>query len=74
MRCTHGATVGKVDQDQLFYLMSRGLPLETATRMIVEGFFEDVLEREPVGSIRDNLRDLIARKMNIGDRDAATVV
>jgi Fe-S cluster assembly protein SufD len=73
VRCTHGATVGKVDQDQLFYLMSRGLPLETATRMIVEGFFEDVLEREPVGSIRDNLRDLIARKMNIGDRDAATV-
>jgi Fe-S cluster assembly scaffold protein SufB len=46
--------------------MSRGLSLETATRMIVEGFFEDVLEREPVGSIRDNLRDLIARKMNVG--------
>lgn len=66
VRCTHGATVGKVDQDQLFYLMSRGLSLETATRMIVEGFFEDVLEREPVGSIRDNLRDLIARKMNVG--------
>lgn len=65
VRCTHGATVGKVDQDQLFYLMSRGIPLDMATRMVVEGFFQDVLEREPVESIRDNLRDLIARKMDL---------
>jgi Fe-S cluster assembly protein SufD len=64
VRCTHGATVGKVDEDQLFYLMSRGLPREQATRIIVEGFFEDVLGREPVASIRDNLRQLIARKMD----------
>ena len=66
VRCTHGATVGKVDTDQLFYLMSRGLPRDMATRIIVEGFFEDVLQREPVGSIRDELRDLIARKMDLG--------
>jgi Fe-S cluster assembly protein SufD len=64
VRCTHGATVGKVDQDQLFYLMSRGIPLDAATRMVVEGFYEDVLQREPVASIRDNLRDLIARKLD----------
>jgi Fe-S cluster assembly protein SufD len=66
VRCSHGASVGKVDQDQLFYLMARGIPKELATRMIVEGFFTDVLQREPVGSIRDNLRELIARKMNPG--------
>jgi len=66
VRCTHGATVGKVDQDQLFYLMSRGLPRIVATRMVVEGFFEDVLQREPVASIRDNLRELIDRKINLG--------
>jgi len=65
VRCTHGASVGKVDQDQLFYLMSRGLSREIATRMVVEGFFEEVLQREPVDSIRDNLRDLIARKMSL---------
>jgi Fe-S cluster assembly protein SufD len=65
VRCSHGASVGKVDQDQLFYLMARGIPRETATRMIVEGFFSDVLEREPVESIRGNLRELIARKMNL---------
>lgn len=64
VRCTHGATVGKVDQDQLFYLMSRGIPLDVATRIVVEGFYEDVLQREPVASIRDNLRDLIARKLD----------
>lgn len=66
VRCTHGATIGKVDQDQLFYLMARGIPRQIATRMIVEGFFEDVLEREPVDSIRDNLRELIARTMDLG--------
>jgi Fe-S cluster assembly protein SufD len=66
VRCTHGASVGKVEEDQLFYLMSRGISREAATRMIVEGFFEDVLQREPVESIRDNLRNLIFRKMDLG--------
>jgi Fe-S cluster assembly protein SufD len=65
VRCTHGASVGKVDDDQLFYLMARGLPRDEATRMIVEGFFEDVLGREPAESIRANLRELIARKLDM---------
>lgn len=64
VRCSHGASVGKVDQDQLFYLTARGIPRRLATRMIVEGFFGDVLRREPVESIRDNLAELIARKMD----------
>ncbi|HLJ69160.1 MAG TPA: Fe-S cluster assembly protein SufD [Chloroflexota bacterium] len=64
VRCSHGASVGRVDQDQLFYLMARGIPREQATRMIVEGFFTDVLAREPVDAIRDNLADLIARKLD----------
>jgi len=66
VRCTHGATIGKVDPDQLFYLMARGISREMATRMIVEGFFEDVLGREPVESIRNNLRVLLTRKMDLG--------
>lgn len=65
VRCTHGASIGKVDPDQLFYLMARGIPRQAATRMIVEGFFEDVLQREPVASVRDNLRELIVRKMDL---------
>lgn len=63
VRCSHGASVGKVDQDQLFYLMSRGISRDLATRMIVEGFFADVLAREPAEVVRERLTDLIARKM-----------
>ncbi len=47
VRCTHGATVGPVDPQHLFYLRSRGIPEATAKRMIVQGFFGDVLERIP---------------------------
>jgi Fe-S cluster assembly protein SufD len=47
VRCTHGATVGPVDPQHLFYLRSRGIPEATAKRMIVQGFFGEVLERIP---------------------------
>ncbi len=47
VRCTHGATVGPVDPQHLFYLRSRGIPESTAKRMIVQGFFGDVLDRIP---------------------------
>jgi Fe-S cluster assembly protein SufD len=47
VRCTHGATVGPVDPQHLFYLRSRGIPETTAKRMIVQGFFGDVLDRIP---------------------------
>ena len=51
VRCTHGATLGQVDREQLFYLMARGLSRSEAERLIVRGFFQDVLDRielEPV--------------------------
>jgi len=47
VRCTHGATVGPVDPLSMFYLRSRGIPEATAKRMIVQGFFGEVLERIP---------------------------
>ena len=47
VRCTHGATVGPVDPLSMFYLRSRGIPEATAKRMIVQGFFGDVLDRIP---------------------------
>jgi Fe-S cluster assembly protein SufD len=47
LRCTHGATVGQADEDQIFYLMSRGIPRSQALRLIVEGFFQPVLDRLP---------------------------
>ena len=55
VRCTHGATLGQVDREQLFYLMSRGLPHAEAERLIVRGFFQDVLDRIDLEPVRDAL-------------------
>lgn len=64
VRCTHGATVGKVDAEQEYYLQSRGLPLSAAKRLIVEGFFEPVMDRIPFEGVKDRFRDAIHQKMN----------
>jgi len=53
VRCTHGATVGRVNQEDLFYLMSRGLPRPEAERLIVRGFFQDVLDRIELEPVRE---------------------
>ncbi len=53
VRCTHGATVGQVDREQLFYLMSRGLSRTEAERLIVRGFFSDVLDRIELEPVRE---------------------
>jgi Fe-S cluster assembly protein SufD len=53
VRCTHGATVGRVDREQLFYLMARGLPRPEAERLIVRGFFQDVLDRIELEPVRE---------------------
>jgi Fe-S cluster assembly protein SufD len=55
VRCTHGATVGKVDRDQLFYLMARGLPRSEAERLIVRGFFTEILDRIELEPVREAL-------------------
>jgi Fe-S cluster assembly protein SufD len=63
VRCTHGATIGQVDEEQLYYLMARGLPEREAKRLIVEAFFEPVLARIPLEPVRDQLRAEIERKI-----------
>ena len=55
VRCTHGATLGQVDREQLFYLMTRGLSRAEAERLIVRGFFQDVLDRVALEPVRDAL-------------------
>jgi Fe-S cluster assembly protein SufD len=62
VRCTHGATVGQVDEDQLFYLMARGLARRDAEQLIIRGFFEPVLERIPAESLRALVTEAIERK------------
>jgi Fe-S cluster assembly protein SufD len=55
VRCTHGATLGRVDRDELFYLMARGLSRAEAERLIVRGFFQDVLDRIKLAPVREAL-------------------
>jgi Fe-S cluster assembly protein SufD len=63
VRCTHGATIGSVEPEQMIYLMSRGLPRNEAQRLVVEGFFAPVLDRIPLEGVREQLRDAIRRKI-----------
>ena len=63
VKCSHGATVGQVEFEHLFYLMSRGVPKLEAEKLIVFGFFEEVLNRMPVPVVADTLRDRIGRNM-----------
>jgi Fe-S cluster assembly protein SufD len=55
VRCTHGATLGKVNREELFYLMARGLSRAEAERLIVRGFFQDVLDRIELVPVREAL-------------------
>lgn len=65
VRCTHGATSAKVQDEYIFYLMARGLGRRTAKRMIVSGFFEEVLNRVPVEGVRSKLEAEIARRVGL---------
>jgi Fe-S cluster assembly protein SufD len=64
VKCSHASTVGPIDEEQRFYLESRGIPPQIAERLVVLGFFDDVLAALPVGALRDDLRARVARKLN----------
>lgn len=63
VRCTHGSTTSQMDQEELFYLQSRGIPRDPATKLIVEGFFVPVLDRIPLREVRQRLKQAIQDKM-----------
>jgi Fe-S cluster assembly protein SufD len=62
VRCTHGATSGQIEEDQLFYLRSRGIPTKTAQRLLVTGFLDEVIQRLNHPAIGDHLHRLIEEK------------
>ena len=62
VRCSHASAVGPIDDDQLYYLESHGVPPEAAERLIVFGFFEDVISRLALGGMEGRLRSAVARK------------
>jgi Fe-S cluster assembly protein SufB len=75
VRATHSASVAQIDDEQLFYLMSRGLPSDEARRMVVLGFFEPVLSRVPIEQTREGARFMIegkwqGEKRRLVDREA----
>jgi Fe-S cluster assembly protein SufD len=63
LRCTHGSATSRLNEEHIFYLMSRGLSRKQATFMIVEGFFADVFDRIPVERVRTYLQARVAEKM-----------
>jgi Fe-S cluster assembly protein SufD len=64
VRCTHGATVGKIDPELVFYLRSRGIPMDEAERLVVEGFFDPIMQRIPFEGVRARFQQAIEAKMD----------
>ncbi len=64
VRCTHGATVGKLEAEPLFYLKSRGIPQAEAEKIMVEGFFDPIFQRIPFEGVRERFQQYIADKMS----------
>jgi Fe-S cluster assembly protein SufD len=65
VKCSHASTVGPIDADQRFYLESRGLPPEVAERLVVLGFFDEVIAQVPVADLADELRARVADRLNL---------
>jgi Fe-S cluster assembly protein SufD len=63
VRCTHGATVAEIEEEYVFYLMSRGITRTEAEKLIVDGFFDEVIERVPVEAVQQTVRAAIDRKI-----------
>jgi Fe-S cluster assembly protein SufD len=65
VKCSHASTVGPIDVDQRFYLESRGLPPEVAERLVVLGFFDEVIAQVPVAALADELRGRVAERLDL---------
>ena len=63
VRCTHGATVGQLEELPVYYLMTRGFPREEAERMMIDGFFAPIMERIPFEGVRERFRGMIEAKL-----------
>jgi Fe-S cluster assembly protein SufD len=73
VRCSHASAVGPIDESQLFYLESRGVPTPSAELLIALGFLDDVLVRFPARGMRPGLRQAVAAKLRsvgLGERQA----
>ncbi len=63
VRCTHASTIGQIDQEEVFYLMARGIPRPMAVQMVVEGFFAPVMDRIPFDGVRQRIAKQIVERV-----------
>jgi Fe-S cluster assembly protein SufD len=63
VRCTHASTIGQIDQQEVFYLMARGIPRQMAIQMVVEGFFAPVMARIPIEGVRERIASQIVERV-----------
>jgi Fe-S cluster assembly protein SufD len=66
VKCSHGSTTGQVDETELFYLMSRGIPRREAEKLVVYGFFGEVTSRIPLQGLKEKLDRAIEGKIGLG--------
>jgi Fe-S cluster assembly protein SufD len=64
VKCTHGATVGQLSEEAVFYLRSRGIGAEHARRMLIQAFASDVIERIGIGPVRAQLEEMLAERFD----------
>ncbi len=64
VRCTHAAAIAQIDKEQLFYLRSRGLDTAVSTRLVIEGFMQELVERFEEGPIREALSGALERRLS----------
>jgi Fe-S cluster assembly protein SufD len=63
VRCTHAAAIAQIDPDQVFYLMSHGIPRQVATRLVIEGFLAELVERFEPGPVRERLAHALQERL-----------
>ena len=61
----HAASVGRVDPEEMYYLMSRGLRKQDAERLVIRGFLGSVIAAIPIKAVRDELVEVIERKLSL---------
>lgn len=64
VKCSHGTTVGQLDQNALFYMRSRGIPEAKARMMLMQAFMEDVIDTVDIPSLKTRLRQLLEVRLN----------
>lgn len=64
VKCSHGTTIGQLDEEALFYMRSRGIGIDVARTMLMQAFMSDVIDAVRMDLLRDRLRHLVEKRFN----------